>query len=321
VTKRRAGESRPFVSHNPVVGVRVVPAAIAVLVLVAGCGGSADSRLDVLELEQLASFVAPGGTIEDGHSFSDGEISRVFAYEDTAAAETGREAAIEAARASGWELTFDGDGPGDPIFGAKELSTGDIRLVIGQYEEGDIVKVSIRLELGSCARCRPGGQEAESAPGQQQDQSGQQSSGALDDPLSVPGTILVLPSAPNAWAGGPYVAKLGETVELDGTGSYDRDGRIVLYEWDVDGDGEFDVSTPSATVMHRFTRPVDGKIALRVTDDTGRTAVAKTYASASVDGDGVQAPADNCPNDENYGQDDWDEDGVGDICDPTPFGG
>jgi PKD domain len=302
----------------------IVKAAVALAGLAAavgafaGCGGGGDRQLDVLELEDLASFVAPGGTIEAEPETSDGEVARVFAYDDTAAAEAGRAAAIEAAKASGWTLTFDEDHPGDPIFGAKELATGDVRLVIGKYEEGDVVRISIRLEHGPCTRCEPQrANKSDNAP-----QKPATSRPLLsDDSLSLPGTILVLPSAPNAWAGGPYVAKLGETVELDASGSYDQDGRIVRYEWDVDGDGDFDISTPSAIVMHKFTRPVDGKIALRVTDDTGRTAVAKTYASASVDGDGVQAPADNCPNDANYGQDDWDEDGVGDICDPTPFGG
>ena len=307
--------------------VRAFPALAlitAALGVTTGCGGGGGAQLDVLELEDLANFVAPGGAIEAEPETSRGEVVRVFAYDDMSAAAAGRAAAIEAANASGWTLTFDEDDPGDPIFGAKELATGDVRLVIGQYEEGEVVKISIRLEHGPCTRCAPGGRQASDQRSNQparQEQATNEPQLPSDDSLSVPGTILVLPSAPNAWAAGPYVAQLGETVELDGSGSYDRDGRIVRYEWDVDGDGDFDVSTRSATFRHRFTRPVDGKIALRVTDDTGRTAVAKTYANASVDGDGVQAPADNCPSDANYGQDDWDEDGVGDICDPTPFGG
>jgi hypothetical protein len=335
---RRAGETpalrlsaggglahNPSVTVRPALGLAGVAAAVCV---VAGCGGSGERQLDVLELEELASFVAPGGTIEGERETSDREVARVFAYDDAAAAEAGRTAAIEAAQASGWTLTFDEDHPGDPIFGAKELSTGDVRLVIGQYEQGEVVMISIRLEHGPCTRCKAGGHlpsqqqstQSETTPPEQATNQ-PQPRGSSDGSLSVPGTIIVLPSAPNAWAGGPYVAKLGEIVELDGSGSHDRDGRIVRYEWDVDGDGDFDVSTPSATVMHKFTRPVDGKITLRVTDDTGRTALARTYASASIDGDGVEAPADNCPNDENYGQGDWDKDGLGDVCDPTPLGG
>ena len=295
---------------------------VAAVGVASGCGGGGgDRQLDVLELEELASFVAPGGTIEPAPE-SDDAIARVFAYDDTAAAAAAREAAIEAARASGWTLTFDDESPGDPIFGAKELSTGDITLVIGEYEEGELVKVSIRLEHGPCARCRPGGREA-AAPSTKplQQPAPQQPADPLDDPLSVPGTIIVLPSRPNAWAGGPYVTRLGETLELDGSGSYDSDGRIVRYEWDIDGDGDFEVTTSRTTHEYRFAEPVDGQLRLRVTDDDGRTAVARARVHASSDGDEVSPPADNCPAVPNHGQSDYDDDGIGDECDPTPFGG
>jgi len=171
------------------------------------------------------------------------------------------------------------------------------------------------------------------------------SGGVPSDPLSdladrTGGTVLPLPSTspsesakalldailgprvkPSAWAAGPYVTVLGEPIELDGSGSYDPDGgRIVSYEWDLDGDGDFDVSTSKSTYMHTFAGPIDGTIRLRVTDDEGTTAVATAFAHASSDGDEVPPRADNCPDLTNHGQSGWDGDGIGDVCDPTPFG-
>jgi PKD domain len=132
--------------------------------------------------------------------------------------------------------------------------------------------------------------------------------------------ILGGPWKPSAWAAGPYVTVLDEPVELDGSGSYDRDGRIVSYEWDLDGDGDFEISTPERTYVHTFTKPIDGTIRLRVMDDDGLTAVASARAHASSDGDESPPLVDNCPDVPNHGQSDWDEDGIGDACDPTPFG-
>lgn len=133
------------------------------------------------------------------------------------------------------------------------------------------------------------------------------------------GTPAADPSgAPYAWINGPYVTRVGKAVELDGSGSYARDGVLVSYEWDFDGDGVYDERLASATVVHRWSAEFSGLLRLRVTDSEGRQQVATTHLSVSGDGDEVPTAEDNCPEVANPGQDDEDHDGVGDQCDRTP---
>ncbi len=81
----------------------------------------------------------------------------------------------------------------------------------------------------------------------------------------------VLPvTPPTAIAGGPYTADQGSPITFDGTGSFDIDGEIVLYEWDLDNDGEYDDAI-GATIPSAFSSPGAFTIRLRVTDDSGAT--------------------------------------------------
>ncbi len=104
--------------------------------------------------------------------------------------------------------------------------------------------------------------------------------GGWDGPVAidVKGCELVYPLAPVneppvAAAGGPYAVDEGTSVQLDASASFDADGTIVAYEWDLDGDGVFDDATGVTT---QVTYPDNGTyvVTVRVTDDAGATATA-----------------------------------------------
>jgi len=138
----------------------------------------------------------------------------------------------------------------------------------------------------------------------------------------VPGALLeALQTAlgkPYAWINGPYVGQVGDTIEIDGSGSYANSGVPASYEWDFDGDGTYDQTTTTATVEHTFATAYSGSMALRVTDSAGRSSVATTHLGITDDGDETPAGQDNCPGVDNQGQEDYDGDGIGDMCDDTP---
>ncbi|MEM6795477.1 MAG: PKD domain-containing protein, partial [Acidobacteriota bacterium] len=75
-------------------------------------------------------------------------------------------------------------------------------------------------------------------------------------------------STVRADAGGPYSGEEGTPIAFDASSSSDRDGTVVAYAWDFDGDGDF---TDAAGVTASFAFPDDGvfTVAVRVTDDSG----------------------------------------------------
>jgi len=75
-------------------------------------------------------------------------------------------------------------------------------------------------------------------------------------------------SPTTADAGGPYAGDEGSDITLDGTASSDAGDDIVLYEWDLDGNGLYDNATGATTVFH-WTADGQYTVGLRVTDDSG----------------------------------------------------
>ena len=103
--------------------------------------------------------------------------------------------------------------------------------------------------------------------------------GGLTD--SATATVTVTNTAPVANAGGPYLANQGAPVALDGSASSDADGSVVLWEWDCDNDGTYELSSGSATGNScTYANVGSPTIALRVTDNDGDTGTA--VASATI---------------------------------------
>lgn len=68
---------------------------------------------------------------------------------------------------------------------------------------------------------------------------------------------------------------LGVTTMFDASMSYDLDGDIELYRWDLDGDGLFDLETASSDVDYAFKVPGKIAVTLEIVDDEGK---AESYA-------------------------------------------
>jgi hypothetical protein len=85
--------------------------------------------------------------------------------------------------------------------------------------------------------------------------------------------VEVQPKPPNmtpvADAGEDVTVEQGDPVEFVMAG-YDPDGIVVLFEWDYDGDGAFDESSPSSLTTYQvYVDPGTYTATLRVTDDEG----------------------------------------------------
>ena len=69
----------------------------------------------------------------------------------------------------------------------------------------------------------------------------------------------------------PQSPKAGEEVILDASNSYDPDGKIKLYEWDLDGDNEYEGFTTSSEIYYYWDKSGTYSVKLRVTDINGAT--------------------------------------------------
>ena len=77
---------------------------------------------------------------------------------------------------------------------------------------------------------------------------------------------------PIADPGGPYQVDINNQITLDGSNSYDPDGELIRYEWDL-GDGTI---LYGETVTHTYTTAKGYLITLKVTDNNNVTSLPET---------------------------------------------
>ena len=92
--------------------------------------------------------------------------------------------------------------------------------------------------------------------------------GNLDINITIP------PHPPTAVVGGPYIAVVGEDVQLDGSGSYDinepKGDSITAWDWEINFETPYDYAEAYGDIVTipGFSTPGHHDIALRVTDNT-----------------------------------------------------
>ena len=70
-------------------------------------------------------------------------------------------------------------------------------------------------------------------------------------------------------------------------------GPITRFEWDLDGDGDYETSTSAAQVTHRYSGTQNVRITLRITDSAGRQAAA-AYSLATTEKETALVAASDC---------------------------
>ena len=116
---------------------------------------------------------------------------------------------------------------------------------------------------------------------------------------------------------GQNLVRADTPFSLDGSSSYTSTGRIRRWQWDLDGDGHYEIDSATPRITRTLKQLGRYRAHLRITDTTGTSDTLTFPIHITRDGDGVPDTRDNCPTIANQDQTDTDHNGVGDACDPN----
>ncbi|MCK4792923.1 MAG: DUF1566 domain-containing protein [Desulfobacteraceae bacterium] len=120
--------------------------------------------------------------------------------------------------------------------------------------------------------------------------------GDPSDVNDAPFSIIRGNQSPIADAGGSYTVDEGTSLSLDGSGSYDPDGDVLSFAWDLDNDGQYDDSTDPVTIYTWYddgTYTVGLKVSDSVLEDTDTATVAVSNVAPTVEAGEDQTAIEN----------------------------
>jgi PKD repeat protein len=166
----------------------------------------------------LSSTVAPGATVNYAHVLTNKGVPDSFD--------------LTASSSNGWTTRIYHDDDGDRILDDPEKAAGVISEtpMLSTNEKFNII---VQLDVPSTS-----GTTTDILTNTATSQT------EWNIQASVVDTTNVFANRPPvADAGGPYNCNEGDTIQLDGSGTYDPDGDYLWYYWDLDNDGYYDDST------------------------------------------------------------------------------
>lgn len=107
---------------------------------------------------------------------------------------------------------------------------------------------------------------------------------SFGDTATASATVVAANRPPIPAFSSPAIIKPGATGTFDATPSSDPDGSITLYEWDLDGNGDFETNTgTNPRASRQFPAAGTVRIQLRITDSNNATAtVAKDLIVGNI---------------------------------------